>query len=114
MTSQGNQGVIGAHVEQTSGIRSGKPRIKGTRVTVADVVLWTEQGMCPDEIVTEFPQLSLADVHAALAYYHDNRELIDRQIKESGEFVARLRASAADAPNSDELGTQADGNPISS
>jgi hypothetical protein len=41
--------------------------------------------MCPDEIVTEFPQLRLADVSAAVAYYHDNRELIDRQINESVE-----------------------------
>ncbi|MEX1027036.1 MAG: DUF433 domain-containing protein [Candidatus Paceibacterota bacterium] len=114
MTSQEMQGVISVHIEQTSGVRSGKPRIKGTRLTVADVVLWTEQGMCPDEIVTEFPQLSLADVHAALAYYHDNRDLIDRQIKESSEFVARLRASASDVPETGDLGTQTDGNPISS
>ena len=41
--------------------------------------------MCPDEIVMEFPQLSLVDVYAAVAYYHDNRELIDRQINESVE-----------------------------
>lgn len=107
MTSQEMQGVISVHIEQTPGVRSGKPRIKGTRVTVADVVLWTEQGMCPDEIVTEFPQLSLADVHAGLAYYHDNRELIDGQIRESGEFVARLRNSAADAPSSGETLTRA-------
>jgi uncharacterized protein (DUF433 family) len=114
MTSPGIHGVISVHIEQTAGVRSGKPRIKGTRVTVADVLLWTEQGMSPYEIVTEFPQLSLADVHAALAYYHDNQELIDRQIRESNEFVARMRAGTADSPRSGDVGDQADGNPISS
>ena len=101
MTPQGLQDVITVHIERTPGIRSGKPRIKGTRVTVADVVLWTEQDMSPDEIVAEFPQLGLADVHAALAYYHDNQQLIDQQIRESCELVAQMKASASDSANGD-------------
>jgi len=55
-------------------------------------VLWTEQGRSADQIVADFPQLSLADVYAALAYYHDHREEIDRQIREDDEIVARLKA----------------------
>ncbi len=102
-----DQPVTQKHIEQTPGLRSGKPHIKGTRVTVADVVLWTEQGMSPDELVTEFPQLSLADVYAALAYYHDNRESIDRQIDESEQFASALRSNVGQ-------GTDADENPISS
>jgi len=38
------------HIESAPGVRSGKPRIKGTRITVSDVVLWTEQAMSPDEL----------------------------------------------------------------
>lgn len=102
-----DQPVTQKHIEQTPGLRSGKPHIKGTRVTVADVVLWTEQGMSPDELVTEFPQLSLADVYAALAYYHDNRESIDQQIDESQQFASALRSNVGQ-------GTDADENPISS
>jgi uncharacterized protein (DUF433 family) len=98
MTPQGLQDVT-VHIEQTPGKRSGKPRIKGTRVTVADVVLWTEQGMSPDEVVTEFPQVGLADVYAALAYYHDNQQLIDEQIRESCGFVAQMKASGSDLAN---------------
>ncbi len=49
--------------------------------------------MSPDELVTEFPQLTLADVYAALAYYHDNRESIDRQIDESQQFASSLRST---------------------
>jgi uncharacterized protein (DUF433 family) len=114
MTPQGPQGVVTVHVVQTPGVRSGKPRIKGTRVTVADVVLWTEQGLCPDEIVAEFPQLSLADVHAALAYYHDNQRLVDRQIRESCEFAARMKASNPNLPRDGDEGAVGDGDPISS
>ena len=55
-------------------------------------MLWTEQGRSPDQIVADFPQLSLADVYAALAYYHDRREEIDRQIREDDEFVAEMKA----------------------
>jgi len=42
--------------------------------------------------VADFPQLSLADVYAALPYYHDHRDGIDRQIREDQEFVERTRA----------------------
>ncbi len=84
--------TIAAHIESTPGVRGGKPRIAGTRICVSDVVLWTEQGRSPEEIVTDFPQLSLASVYASLAYYHDHRERIDQQIRESEEFAAECRA----------------------
>ncbi len=111
MTQQEAQDVITVHIEQTLGVRSGKPRIKGTRIAVSDVVLWSEQGMAPDQLVAEFPQLSLADVHAALAYYHDNQAAIDRQIQESRKFAARVKAETTNTPITS---TDADGHPISS
>ncbi|MBN2577486.1 MAG: DUF433 domain-containing protein [Pirellulales bacterium] len=85
--------LLPQHIELTPGVRSGKPRIVGTRICVSDVVVWTEQGRSPEEIVNDFPQLSLADVHAALAYYHDHRQEIDRQLRASEEFADSLRAS---------------------
>jgi uncharacterized protein (DUF433 family) len=80
------------HIECTPGVRSGKPRIAGTRICVSDVVVWTEQGRSPDEIVTDFPQLTLADVYCALGYYHDHREEIDRQMRASEQFAESMRA----------------------
>ncbi len=80
------------HIEITPGVCGGKPRIANTRIRVQDIVIWTEQGLSPDEIVSGYPHLTLADVHAALAYYHDHRELIDQQMKESDEFVARMKS----------------------
>ena len=83
------------HIEVTPGVCGGRARIAGHRIRVQDVVLWTEQGQSADQIVADFPQLSLADVYAALAYYHDHREEIDRQIREDDEFVAQLNAQNA-------------------
>jgi uncharacterized protein (DUF433 family) len=83
------------HIEVTAGVRGGKPRIAGTRICVSDIVLWTEQGRSPYEIVADFSHLTLADVYAALAYYHDHQAEIDRQIKESEDFAAAMQAEQA-------------------
>lgn len=40
------------HIESTTGVCGGRPRIAGRRIRVQDVVLWTEQGQSPDEIVS--------------------------------------------------------------
>lgn len=84
------ESTVVQHIEIAPGVRSGKPRIAGTRICVSDVVIWTEQGRSPYEIVADYPQLTLADVYAALAYYHDHQADIDRQIKESEDFVAAI------------------------
>jgi uncharacterized protein (DUF433 family) len=84
--------VENVHIEVTPGTCGGRPRIAGHRIRVQDIVLWTEQGQSPDQIVADFPQVSLADVYAALAYYHDHRDQIDQQIREDDELVNRMRA----------------------
>ena len=86
------------HIQRTPGICGGKPCIAGTRIRVQDIMVWHElHGLSPEEIVTQFPQLNLADVYASLAYYHDHREEIQGQMREADEFVAALRATA-DSP----------------
>ncbi len=80
------------HIEITPGVCGGRARIAGHRIRVQDIVLWTEHGQSPDQIVADFPQLSLADVYAALCYYHDHREEIDAQIREDDQFVAEMNA----------------------
>ena len=83
------------HIERTPGIAGGKPRISGHRITVQDIAIWHQHmGRSVDEICVEY-DLGLAEVHAALAYYFDHREEIDRNIKESGEFVAALRRATS-------------------
>ncbi|MEX2188784.1 MAG: DUF433 domain-containing protein [Pirellulales bacterium] len=84
--------VSAGHVEVTPGTCGGKPRIAGTRIRVQDVVVWHERmGLSVDEIVSRFPQLTLAGVYAALAYYHDHREEIDSQMARGQRIVEAMR-----------------------
>src|SRR5213593_4802841 len=82
-------------VVSTPGICGGRPRVDGHRITVEDVAIWHERmGMSPDEIVSEYPTITLSDVHAALAYYYEHREPIDAAIEEGKRFVEEMRAKA--------------------
>jgi uncharacterized protein (DUF433 family) len=49
-------------------VRFGKPCVRGTRITVGDVLGYLAAGMADDQIVAEFPQLTSDDVRACLAY----------------------------------------------
>ncbi|MFP4487239.1 MAG: DUF433 domain-containing protein [Campylobacterales bacterium] len=49
-------------------IRSGKPCIKGTRITVYDVLDYLSSGMSEEEIVDDFPSLKKEHIRAALAF----------------------------------------------
>ena len=89
------------HIEAVPGRCGGRPCIVGHRIRVQDIVLWTEQGMSPDDIVASLPQITLADVHAALAYYFDNTEHINRDISEDDTLVAKLKAEQGPGPLSE-------------
>jgi uncharacterized protein (DUF433 family) len=49
-------------------VRSGKPCIKGTRITVYDLLEYLAGGMSEDEILSDFPDLTREDIRAALAF----------------------------------------------
>lgn len=49
-------------------IRSGKPIIRGTRITVTDILEYLAGGMTEDEILADFPDLAREDIRAALAF----------------------------------------------
>lgn len=79
------------HIEITPGLSGGKPHIAGHRITVQNVAVWHERmGMSPDEIATEYG-LTLSEVYAALAYYHDHRIEIDEAARADETFAAELR-----------------------
>jgi uncharacterized protein (DUF433 family) len=71
---------IGSLIVRNSDVRGGRPRIAGTGITVQRVVSWYMLGLNPEEIADHIGHLSLAQVHAALAYYHANREEIESAI----------------------------------
>ena len=49
-------------------IRFGKPCVSGTRITVGDVLSYLASGMCEDQILADFPQLTREDIRACLAF----------------------------------------------
>jgi uncharacterized protein (DUF433 family) len=55
-------------IDVRSGVRSGKPCFVGTRITVYDVLEYLAGGMSAEDIVADFPELTLAHVHAALSF----------------------------------------------
>ncbi|MGQ0635909.1 MAG: DUF433 domain-containing protein [Planctomycetaceae bacterium] len=66
--------------------------VAGTRVRVQDVYALAEiQGKTPAQIVEALPSLSLAQVHAALSYYFDNRTAILTELREDDEFARQFR-----------------------
>jgi uncharacterized protein (DUF433 family) len=80
------------HIVKTDGVRGGKARIDGTRICVYDVVYLHQQGM-PAEEIREYHSdrpLTLAEVHAALAYYYDHTDEIVSELE-------RQRSGGGDA-----------------
>jgi uncharacterized protein (DUF433 family) len=49
-------------------IRFGKPCIKGTRITVGDILQWLSGGMTEQEIISDYPELQITHIRAALAF----------------------------------------------
>ena len=56
------------------GKRSGKPCIRGMRITVSDVMEYLASGMTEVEILSDFPELTADDIHACLAFAADREK----------------------------------------
>ena len=72
---------IGSLIDRRPDIRGGRPCIAGTGVSVRRIAQWHNMGSIPEEIARKFGHLSLAQVHAALAYYHANQAEIDADLE---------------------------------
>jgi uncharacterized protein (DUF433 family) len=91
-------------IVSTPGTCGGRPRIDGHRITVEDIAIWHERlGMSPDEMVSAHPSITLADIHAALAYYYENRNRIDADIREGEKFVHEMKAKFGPGPVQEQL-----------
>ena len=81
---------IGQLISIDPQFRGGRPCIAGTGVSVRRVVGLYQAGLSPEEIADEFGHLSLAQVHAAITYYHANQEQMDKDIRAEEEEEERL------------------------
>jgi len=72
-------------IDASSDLRGGRPCVAGTGVTVRRVVQWYRLGHSPEDIADRIGHLSLAQVYAALAYYHANRNAVEADLEEEAE-----------------------------
>ncbi len=83
---------IGTLITRTPGIHGGVPHIAGTGVTVRRIAMWYKLGHTPEEIGPGIGHLTHAQVYAALAYYHANRDEIEADIAQEEAEANRLEA----------------------
>lgn len=57
-------------------IRFGKPCIKGTRISIYDILSWLASGISNENIIKDFPELTLDDIKASLYYAADKEKRI--------------------------------------
>ncbi len=65
------------HIVKVQGVASGEPIILKTRLMVRTIVEQYQLGSSIEEILWDYPLLSSAQVHDALAYYHDHKQEMD-------------------------------------
>lgn len=83
---------IGTLITRHLGIHGGCPVIAGTGVTVRRIAVLYNEGLSAEEIADEIPHLTLAQVYAALAYYHVNRDEIKADLAAQEAEAERLEA----------------------
>ncbi len=81
---------IGTLIERSPDIRKGRPCIAGTGVTVRRIAGWHNLGLTPEEIAAKIEHLTLAQIHAAIAYYYANRDEIDSDIRAEEAAVEEI------------------------
>jgi uncharacterized protein (DUF433 family) len=78
-------------------VSGGRVRIDGTRITVNQIVGLYKQGYSAELIADEYPHLTMAQVYAALTYYHANQEEIEADLeaerKETNDHTDALTGS---------------------
>jgi uncharacterized protein (DUF433 family) len=93
--------ALDGHIEVDA---DGTARIAGTRLKVIHLVMdQAANGSTADQMQAQFPPLTLAQIYAALTYYHDHKAELDAQIKETARTADLLRSAAANQPTREQL-----------
>jgi len=79
------------HIERRPGVQGGDACIVGTRIAVWVLAAMHKQGDTAEDILEAYPNLTAAQVHAALSYYYDNRAEIDAVIAIQNVSHERVR-----------------------
>ncbi len=81
---------IGSLIVCSPEIRHGRPCIAGTGITVHRIAIWYKSGHSPEEIARRYGHITEAQVHAALAYYHANRNEVEAEIATDAAEADRI------------------------
>ena len=76
----------------TPEVCGGRLRIDGTRITVLQIATLFLQSLGAEEIADQYSHLSLAQVYAALAYFHANRPQVEAELDAEAAEAERLEA----------------------
>jgi len=74
------------HITKRPGVCGGQPTIDNTRVRVKNVVALLQEGKTPEEMLVQYPDLNLAQIHAALLYYYDHPAEIEAALEEEEKW----------------------------
>jgi len=80
-------------------IRGGRPVVAGTGIRVMDIVALTKYHQRTVEEITVSYGLTMAQVHAALAYYYDHQSEIDKQLEDDDAAVLKAKEQKIGNPN---------------
>jgi len=87
--------TIDALIEQNPKLRGGRPIIAGTGTTVRTIAGLYKLGLSAEEIATQMPHLQLAQIYAALTYYHLHIAEVEADIKADAEENFKYRQQKA-------------------
>ena len=79
---------ISDFIVKTPGTCGGRPRVNGRRIPVSSVYRWFLSGLSPEDILTKYEAVTLAEVYAAITYALANRDEIAAEIAHEDELMA--------------------------
>ena len=72
--------VASAQITKTPGVCGGQAVIEGTRIRVKNIAVLLKAGQTPQQILVQYPALSIAQVHYAIGYYYEHQDEIEADI----------------------------------
>ena len=90
---------LDAILVRTPGVCGGRLRIDGTRVTVHQIATLYKRGESAEDMVQHFPHLALGQIYAALAYYHSDRDAVEKELAEEQAEAERLERQHSQPPD---------------
>jgi len=76
------------HIVRIEGLCGERPVIAGTRISVRTIVERVRLGDSPEQIVGNYPPLTLAQVYDALSYYHEHKSEIEAEMAANEKALA--------------------------